>query len=111
MRRNLSLMVLGLFLMAAVSASAQATYPNNQEKKPKDDGTRNLTGQVLAPSEAPLEKAVVYLKNKGNLQVRTFITAKDGSYHFSGLSRNVEDRKSTRLNSSHIQKSRMPSSA
>ena len=35
----------------------------------------------------------------------------DGSVDFSSLGRGVTDRKSTRLNSSHIQKSRMPSSA
>lgn len=90
MRRKFLWMVLSLSLVAVLSASAQAKFPNNPDKKQKDDGTRNLTGQVLDPSEAPLEKAVVYLKNKGNLQVRTFITPKDGSYHFSGLSRNVD---------------------
>ena len=91
MRRKLLWMVLSL-LMASVFASAQAKFPpdNPNTKKPKDDGTRNLTGQVLDPAEAPLEKAVVYLKNKGNLQVRTFITPKDGGYHFTGLSKNVD---------------------
>ena len=32
-------------------------------------------------------------------------------YHYGANKADVEDRKSTRLNSSHIQKSRMPSSA
>ena len=90
MRRTLSWMVFSLLLLGALFASAQATYPNNRDKKEKDDGTRNLTGQVLDPGEAPLAKAVVYLKNKASLQVRTFITPQDGSYHFTGLSRNVD---------------------
>ena len=72
--------------MAVTAAPAQF----NREKKEKDDGTRTLTGQVLDPGDATLEKAVVYLKNKGNLQVRTYNTREDGAYHFSGLSPNID---------------------
>ena len=43
---------------------------------------------------------------RADLQLQALIT---GDLHFALI--NPEDRKSTRLNSSHIQKSRMPSSA
>jgi hypothetical protein len=35
-------------------------------------------------------KAVVQLKNAKTLQIRSFITQDDGSYHFAGLSTDVE---------------------
>ena len=49
-----------------------------------------------------LEVYVMYFGNKG-IQQRPFTL-----YHFLS---NSKDRKSTRLNSSHIEESRMPSSA
>lgn len=77
-------------LLVAVLLVAVAAAPAQFKKKEKDDGTRTLTGQVLDPADAPLEKAVVYLKNKGNLQVRTYNTRADGAFHFSGLSPNID---------------------
>ncbi len=55
-----------------------------------DQTLRSLTGQVTDKDDAALEKAVVYLKNKRSLQVRTFITGSDGNYHFNGLYPNVD---------------------
>lgn len=77
-------------LAVAVLMVAVAVAPAQFKKKEKDDGTRTLTGQVLDQGDAPMQKAVVYLKNKGNLQVRTYNTREDGAYHFSGLSPNVD---------------------
>ena len=77
-------------LAVTVLLVAVATAPAQFKKKEKDDGTRTLTGQVLDPGDAPLEKAVVYLKNKGNLQVRTYNTREDGAFHFSGLNPNID---------------------
>ena len=37
-----------------------------------------------------MAKAVVQLKNTKTLQIRSFITQEDGSYHFAGLSTDVE---------------------
>ena len=82
--RLTSLFAVAVLLVAVTVAPAQF------KKKEKDDGTRTLTGQVLDPGDAPLEKAVVYLKNKGNLQVRTYNTRDDGAFHFSGLSPNID---------------------
>ena len=38
----------------------------------------------------PVAKAVVQLKNTKTLQIRSFITQDDGSYHFAGLGTDVE---------------------
>jgi hypothetical protein len=57
------------------------------DKKPQ---LRELTGLVTDRSEAPLDKAVVYLKNSRTLVVKTFITSDDGKYRFPALAQNVD---------------------
>lgn len=52
--------------------------------------SRNLTGQVLTPSDQPLPSAIVYLKNTKTLQVKSFITENDGGYRFHSLAPNVD---------------------
>ena len=42
------------------------------------------------PPDNPPAKAVVQLKNTKTLQIRSFITQADGSYHFAGLGTDVE---------------------
>jgi hypothetical protein len=69
-------------LLFGISLSAQ--------KKSQDPTTRNLEGVVTDPTGQRAAKAVVQLKNTENLQIRSFITQADGSYHFMGLSSEVE---------------------
>ena len=45
---------------------------------------------VTDASGQPVNKAVVQLKDTKSLQIRSFITNPDGTYHFAGLSPNVE---------------------
>jgi Carboxypeptidase regulatory-like domain len=52
--------------------------------------TRNIEGMVTDAAGQPAAKAVVQLKNTKNLQIRSFITQDDGTYHFAGLSAEVE---------------------
>ena len=51
---------------------------------------RSLLGQVKDAGDAPLPKAVVYLKNTKTLAVRSFITDDSGNYRFHSLSPNVD---------------------
>ncbi len=60
------------------------------QQKNLDTNTRNLEGVVLDAARQPAAKAVVQLKNTKSLQIRSFITGADGSYHFAGLSADVE---------------------
>jgi hypothetical protein len=57
-----------------------------QEERP----TRSVKGLVTDAHENPIEGAVVQLKNTKTLQVKSFITDKDGSYYFHGLDTNVD---------------------
>ena len=52
--------------------------------------SRALEGRVLDRSENPIAEAVVYLKNRKNMAVKTYISEKDGAYHFNALSPNVD---------------------
>ena len=56
----------------------------------QDSNARAVQGAVTDASGAPVDKAVVQLKNTKTLQIRSFITAADGNYHFAGLSPDVE---------------------
>ena len=55
-----------------------------------DTSTRSVQGIVTDAPGHPVAKAVVQLKDTKSLQIRSFITDSDGSFHFAGLSPNVE---------------------
>ena len=54
------------------------------------DTTRSVQGAVTNPDESPRSGAVVQLKNMKTLQIRSFITKEDGTYHFFELSPDVD---------------------
>jgi hypothetical protein len=56
----------------------------------KDSSTRSVQGAVTNPDESSAVGAVVQLKNMKTLQVRSFITKEDGTYHFFELSPDVD---------------------
>ena len=45
---------------------------------------------MTAADDKPAQGAVVLLKDMKTLQVRSFITQADGTYHFSGLKADVD---------------------
>jgi len=51
---------------------------------------RTLTGRVVNAQDAPVQKAIVYLKNAKTLAIKTYISEPDGSYRFPGLAANVD---------------------
>jgi hypothetical protein len=68
---------LALVLTLAIAAPAQ-------KKDKADANTRGLAGTVT-DDDKPVAGAVVQLKDMRTLQVRSYISQEDGSYHFSGL--------------------------
>lgn len=60
------------------------------QQKNDDTNTRSVQGMVTNAGNQSVAKAVVQLKNAKTLQIRSFITQDDGSYHFAGLSTDVE---------------------
>jgi len=62
-----------------------------QDKRPNEDATtRSVQGVVTDASGKQVANATVQLKDTKQLQIRSFRTAADGSYHFAGLGANVE---------------------
>lgn len=79
--------------MVGVAVLALALAPDALAQKDKDKGeanTRSVHGLVTDRAGAPLEKAVVHLKNIRNLQVRTQITDAAGAFRFHGLNLNTD---------------------
>jgi hypothetical protein len=74
-----------IFVLAVSFAQAQ-----QRGKKGEDPNVRSVQGEVEDPPGNPVEGAVVQLKNTKSLQVRSFITQRDGTYYFHGLSPDVE---------------------
>jgi hypothetical protein len=81
-----------LFAVAVISARAYAEGFGKASRFVAADQqqSRNLSGQVLTPSDQPLSSAVVYLKNTKTLAVKSFITENDGGYRFHALAPNVD---------------------
>lgn len=80
MKRKLAIIAVLLTLAAAAFAQSSG----------KGSSLRLLTGQVTTGNNAPMDKAIVYLKNTKTLAVKTFITNPDGNYRFPALSPNVD---------------------
>jgi carboxypeptidase family protein len=51
---------------------------------------RTLVGRVVNAQDAPVQKAIVYLKNAKTLAIKTYISEPDGTYRFPGLAANVD---------------------
>ena len=54
------------------------------------DEARTLVGHVVNAQDAPVQKAIVYLKNAKTLAIKTYISEPDGSYRFPGLAANID---------------------
>lgn len=89
MKRSVLVMAVLAVLMATGALQLAAGDTSMVADKNQDQG-RNLTGQVMTKSDAPLPDAVVYLKNTKTLTIKSFITEKDGGYRFHGLSPNID---------------------
>jgi uncharacterized protein YlaN (UPF0358 family) len=74
----------GLCIAAACLASWSLRAPD-----PVFAQTRVLRGSVTDGRE-PVRGAVVKLEDLTTLQVRSYITQRDGKYHFAGLSTDVD---------------------
>ncbi len=52
--------------------------------------TRSVQGTVTSAAGAPVDQAVVQLKDTKSLAIRSFITKQDGTFHFHGLSTDID---------------------
>jgi len=82
LRRSLGLAV--LFIIFA------ASFLLAQEKPGKESSLRTVRGTVVDKSEAPVETAVVYLKNAHSQDIITHLSDSEGTFRFSGLDLNID---------------------
>jgi dTDP-glucose pyrophosphorylase len=76
-------------LVAIVMLAASILFA--QEKpKGKESELRTVRGTVVDKEEAPVETAVVYLKNVHTQDIITHLSDADGTFRFSGLDLNVD---------------------
>lgn len=82
MIRKIAWLVVALTFMAGAVLLAQ-----DQTKKEKRQAAteRIVQGTVYDAEDKAVNGAVVQLKDERTMAVRSFITQKDGAYHFSGL--------------------------
>jgi hypothetical protein len=77
-----------LAMVALVTLAAAIVFA--QEKPKKESELRTVRGTVVDKDEAPVETAVVYLKNGHTQDIITHLSDKDGTFRFSGLDLNVD---------------------
>jgi hypothetical protein len=75
----------GLAVALILACTATLHAQSDKKKKREEAGLRVVEGTVVDADEKTIEGAVVKLKDLKTLQIRSFITKPDGSYHFSGL--------------------------
>ncbi len=83
-------LAIGWLAMLAFLAAVCGPAAHAQRKQEEDRNVRSVQGAVEDPQGRPVEGAVVQLKNTKSLQVRSFITQREGNYYFHGLSPDVD---------------------
>jgi len=76
--------------LVALVALAAAVMLAQENPKGKESQLRTVRGTVVDKDEAPVETAVVYLKNVHTQDIITHLSDRDGTFRFSGLDLNVD---------------------
>jgi hypothetical protein len=78
-------------LVAAIALAGVVSVPAFAQKKDSNERqTRSVQGVVTDNAETPLEGAVVQLKDTKTLQIRSFITKQNGTFHFHSLNPDID---------------------
>ena len=85
-RKAGNLLAMAALALACVAGFSTAGWPEMMQRS----DTRTLTGRVFNRQDAPVAKAIVYLKNTKTLAIKTYISEQDGSYRFPALATNVD---------------------
>jgi hypothetical protein len=79
-----------LALVLLASLAATVLLAQDERPKGKESQLRTVRGTVVDKDEAPVETAVVYLRNLHTQDITTHLSEKDGQFRFSGLDLNVD---------------------
>jgi hypothetical protein len=56
----------------------------------QDFGVKQLQGKVFTAQDSPIGGAIVYLQNSRNNDIKSYISDKDGAYHFADISADTD---------------------
>jgi LPXTG-motif cell wall-anchored protein len=82
--------VLSILGVAMLLSSGLLAQKKTRDERREEANSRTVQGLITGADEKPIVGAVVQLKDMRSLQVRSFITQDDGTYHFSGLKGDIE---------------------
>lgn len=82
-------MVAILAVVAVLGAPASGQKKSREERR-EEANSRSAMGVVTGADDMPAAGAVVQLKDMRTLQIRSFITQADGTYHFYNLKADVD---------------------
>ena len=77
-------------VLATVAVFAATVLFAQDKPKGNENQLRTVRGTVVDKEEAPVETAVVYLKNMRTQDIITHLSDHDGTFRFSGLDLNVD---------------------
>ena len=80
---------LALVTLIALCAAALFAQDGTKPKKGEPE-LRTVRGTVIDKDEAPVDGAVIYLRNVHSQDITTHISDPDGTFRFSGLDLNVD---------------------
>ena len=80
----------GLIVFVALATLAATVLTAQEKSKGKESELRTVRGTVVDKDEAPVDTAVVYLKNVHTQDIITHLSDTDGTFRFSGLDLNVD---------------------
>jgi len=78
-----------LALAALIALAATALFAQGKSKD-RNSELRTVRGTVVDKEEAPVDTAIVYLKNAHTQDIITHLSDTDGTFRFSGLDLNVD---------------------
>jgi len=94
--RALSFAIAAVILGSGLAGGLSAQEKKTKEEKREEANSRSVQGLVTGMDENPVSGAVVQIKDTRTLQVRSYITQDDGTYHFYGLKSDVNYQISAR---------------
>lgn len=88
--RTKSFRIAALLAVAAALGAPAFGQKKTREERREEANSRSAMGVVTGVDDMPAAGAVVQLKDMRTLQVRSFITQADGTYHFYALKADVD---------------------